>query len=151
MKAFLIEMKQRPIHLWPESMVSCMVMLIKENRQVLQVCVRILLARVGTALHLRTSLAVLAHLDAVLRAIAPEPSPLNFSAEPLLHMLHHLAESEHFKLAASALIFLYNHLDALGDTARLSSLSWLHSRFAVFALHWSRVVRTISSTLRSSK
>ena len=143
MKAFLIEMKQRPIHLWPESMVSCMVMLIKENRQVLQVCVRILLARVGTALHLRTSLAVLAHLDAVLRAIAPEPLPLNFSAEPLLHMLHHLAESEHFKLAASALIFLYNHLDALGDTARLSSLSWLHSRFAIFALHWSRVVRTI--------
>ena len=93
-----------------------MVMLIKENRQVLQVCVRILLAAPGRC-HLRTSLAVLAHLDAVLRAIAPEPLPLNFSAEPLLHMLHHLAESEHFKLAASALTFLYNRLDALGDTA----------------------------------
>lgn len=54
-----------------------------------------------------------------------------------------LAHTPWWQVAASALIFLYNHLDALGEPARLESLSWLHTRFTFFALHWSRVVRTI--------
>ena len=141
-KAFLIEMKQRPLHMWPESMISCMCALLKENRQLLQVIVRILLARVSP-LHLRPCLAVLQHLDAAMSAIHNDPLPQAFSAEPLLQTLHTLAESEHFKVVASALIFMYNHLDALGDAARLESLCWLHQRFAAFSLHWSRVVRTI--------
>lgn len=141
-KAFLIEMKQRPLHLWPESMVSCLSALLRENRQLLQVCVRILISRVSS-LHLRPSVAVLKHLDVVMRSITPESLPQTFSAEPLIRMLHHLAESEHFKVAASALIFLYNHLDAFGESNRLKSLEWLHARFAKFSLHWSRVVRTI--------
>ena len=141
-KAFLIEMKQRPLHLWPESMVSCLGTLLMENKPLLQVCVRILISRTS-ALHLRPSLAVLQHLDVVMRSIAPEPLPQTFSAEPLLRMLHQLADSEHFKVAASALIFLYNHLDAMGEATRIKSLEWLHGRFATFGLHWSRVVRTI--------
>ena len=141
-KAFLIEMKQRPLHMWPESMISCMCALLKENRQLLQVIVRILLARVSP-LHLRPCLAVLQHLDAAMSAIHNDPLPQAFSPEPLLQTLHTLAESEHFKVVASALIFMYNHLDALGDAARLESLCWLHQRFAAFSLHWSRVVRTI--------
>ena len=142
MKAFLIEMKQRPLHMWPESMISCLVSLLKENRQLLQVAVRILLARVSP-LQLRSCLAVLQHLDACMKAVANEQLPQTFSCTPLLRTLHTLAESEHFKVAASALIFLYNHLDALGEGARLESLGFLHQRFAAFSLHWSRVVRTI--------
>ena len=141
-KGFLIEMKQRPLQMWPESMTACLVTLLKENRQLLQTCVRILLSRVS-ALQLKPSLAVLAHLDTIMRALAGEPLPQTFSAEPLLQQLYLLAESEHFKLAASALIFLYTHLDALGEAARLEALRWLLQRFARFSLHWSRVVRTI--------
>ena len=36
-KAFFVEMKARPLHMWPESMTSCMSALLKENRQLLQV------------------------------------------------------------------------------------------------------------------
>jgi hypothetical protein len=42
-----------------------------------------------------------------------------------------------------ALIFLYNHLDRLGDERRLQVLGWIHdSMFGTLALHWSRVVRS---------
>ena len=44
---------------------------------------RILLARVS-AVHLKPSLAVLQHLDAVFSAISSEQLPQTFSAEPLL-------------------------------------------------------------------
>jgi hypothetical protein len=142
-KAFLIEMKQRPLQYWPESMVSCLLTLLETNRQLLQVTVRILLSRVS-ALQLKPSLAVLRHLDLIMHAVGgAEPLPQTFSAEPLLSQLYLLAESEHFKVAASALIFLYNHVDALGDASRTVALQWCLSRFARFSLHWSRVVRTI--------
>ena len=92
---------------------------------------------------LKPSLAVLQHLDSLFNSISTEPLPQTFSPDPLLHQLYLLAESEHFKVAASALIFLYNHVDALGDTSRIEVLSWLLQRFTRFSLHWSRVVRTI--------
>ena len=146
-KAFLIELKQRQLALWPESMKSCLVAVLKANRQLLQVAVRILLVRTSS-LHLRPALAVLAHLDTIFHAVSAEPLPQTFPSDPLVHQLCRLAESEHFKVAASALIFYYTHLDVLGnspsgETTRLNIFRWLLERFARFSLHWSRVVRTI--------
>ena len=35
-KAFLLEAKQRHVHMWPESLRSCMCALVAENRQLVQ-------------------------------------------------------------------------------------------------------------------
>ena len=47
------------------------------------------------------------------------------------------------QVVACTLIFVYNHLDQLGEPSRFEMLQWLHTRFGVLALHWSRVVRSI--------
>ena len=93
-KAFLLEMRARPLHLWPESMVSCAATLLRAHRPLLAVVVAVLLARGGSAAHLRPSLAVLTHLDAVLHAAAGAGGaadaaalPHSFSAAPLLRHL----------------------------------------------------------------
>ena len=199
-KAFLLEMKQRPVHVWPESMRSCVCALVQHNRQLTQVFARILLARVS-ANHLvrrakaptvvesgsgppptlrltssapvsvqRPTVAALKQLAQLMDVTADEPLPLTFDFELLLQPLRLTVKSQHFKVrttlaargprartllaptrtgaalvqvGACALIFVYNHVDKLGEPSRLEMLQWLHSRFAWFGLHWSRVVRSI--------
>ena len=67
-KAFLLEMKARPVHMWPESMRACVCALVVNNRQLMQIFARILLARVS-ANHLRPTVAALK------RNPGPDPSP----------------------------------------------------------------------------
>ena len=120
-----------------------------------KVFARVLLGRV-CAVRLRPTLAALKQLSAVL-SLVPTPPLLGlvaapaggvgsreYPAEMLLHTLRPLVASEHFKLRASALLFIYNHLDKFGEPTRLEALRWLHdAHFANLALHWSRVVRSV--------
>ena len=47
-KAFLIETKQRAVHVWPESMRSCVCALVQHNRQLTQVGLTLTLTRTPT-------------------------------------------------------------------------------------------------------
>jgi len=154
LKAFLLEMKQRPAHLWPESMRSCMCTLVRENQELVKVFARLLLGKMMPS-QLRPTLASLKQLSAVLDEAAGTGSVTptlglhvmanrEHPAEMIVHQLRYLVASDHFKVVASALIFLYNHVDKFGEPTRQEALQWLHDEhFAHFALHWSRIVRSV--------
>lgn len=185
-KAFLLEMRQRPVQLWPESMRACLAALVQANRPLTQVFARILvsaasgtsLRRTLTALQRLSELMTLSTDEALAAAVQQAP-PLHspgfglsssgsggslggfggggfgssgyggrdsaeaHAYELALHQIKYLLASQHFKVVGCALIFLYNHLDLLGEERRLEVLAWLHdSFFGALALHWSRVVRS---------
>ena len=142
-KAFLLEMKQRPLHRWPESMRTCMVALSVEYRNILQVFARILLGRV-IARQLRPTLPAIKLLSTCFDSIGDDGTlPKQFSVPLLVKQLELMVDSDHFKVVACALLFLYSHIDRLPEPARLDALRWTHGRFCRLALHWSRVVRSV--------
>ena len=121
-KAFLLEMKQRPLHRWPESMRTCMVALSVEYRNILQVFARILLGRV-IARQLRPTLPAIKLLSTCFDSIGDDGTlPKQFSVPLLVKQLELMVDSDHFKVVACALLFLYSHIDRLPEPARLDAL-----------------------------
>ena len=114
-KAFLLETKARPVHLWPESMRSCMRALAVANRDLLKVFARILLGKVSPPM-LRPSLASLKQLSAVLDAVADDAAASlgssigagfgmgiagrEYPSELIAREMRGLVSSDHFKVRA---------------------------------------------------
>mmetsp|Transcript_7442 Transcript_7442/g.24342 ORF Transcript_7442/g.24342 Transcript_7442/m.24342 type:complete len:466 (-) Transcript_7442:191-1588(-) len=73
-KAFLLEMRQRPVHLWPESMRSCLAALVQENRPLTQVFARIIVSAAGTT-SLRRVLGALHQLSDLMTVAATDEQP----------------------------------------------------------------------------
>ncbi|KAL1520173.1 hypothetical protein AB1Y20_023643 [Prymnesium parvum] len=140
-KSLLLEMKQRPVLHWSESMVSCICTVVQEDRRLIQVVVRVLLGRVNA--QPRVMQKVLKYLSAIFGVLPADPPAQTMTNDLLLQHLKLMVEADHFKVVGCALIFVYNHIDQLGELARLEMLQWLHARFGALALHWSRVVRSI--------
>ena len=120
-KAFLLETKARPVHLWPESMRSCMRALAVANRDLLKVFARILLGKVSPPM-LRPSLASLKQLSAVLDAVADDAAASfgssigagfgmgiagrEYPSELIAREMRGLVSSDHFKVRALPLPYM---------------------------------------------
>jgi len=127
--------------LWPESMVTCVRAVVREDPRLTQVVVAVLLGRLTQSPRLMQR--VLRHLSTLYGALPAEPQQQPVTSELLCPQLQAMAAHDHFKVSACALIWLYNHLEQLGEPARYEMATWLIDRFGHFALHWSRVVRSI--------
>lgn len=95
-KSFLLEMKQRPVVLWSESMVSCMCTVVQENRQLLQVIVRVLLGRVSA--QPRVQQKILKMLSSIFGMLPADPVHQMLSSDILVRHLKLMVEADHFKV-----------------------------------------------------
>ena len=87
--------------------------IVAEDRRLTQVVVRVLLGRISPQPRLQQK--VLRHLSAIFGVLPAEPLQQSLTNDFVLQHLKLLLEGDHFKVVACALIFVYNHVDQLGE------------------------------------
>ncbi|KAJ1633946.1 hypothetical protein T492DRAFT_865914, partial [Pavlovales sp. CCMP2436] len=142
--ALLLEAKRRPAEAWPESLGQCVALQIAHNPPLLQVFLLVVLARAGVH-RPRSVYGALKHLGLWLCALHEhgEALPPNVGLNSLVQRLVRFVLSEHFKVQAWSLIFLHNHLEALGAETRAHLLRSLAPHATTLTRHWSPVVRSM--------
>mmetsp|Transcript_14289 Transcript_14289/g.38517 ORF Transcript_14289/g.38517 Transcript_14289/m.38517 type:complete len:1312 (-) Transcript_14289:446-4381(-) len=144
-RAFLLEMRRRPVTQWPESM-QCAALALLGNEKLAQPFIAITLRRMNA----HKPQSVSAALDLVsswLFTLHERGSslPASFDYDLVIKRVRLLLASDHFKILTWTLIFLHNHLHMFSEEARSTLLMWLsgEGHFERLLLHWCHHVRSV--------
>eukprot|EP01053_Blabericola_migrator_P002766 Blabericola_migrator_1__2765@NODE_178_length_11905_cov_212_545362_g155_i0_p1_GENE_NODE_178_length_11905_cov_212_545362_g155_i0NODE_178_length_11905_cov_212_545362_g155_i0_p1_ORF_typecomplete_len1680_score241_37DUF1765/PF08578_10/3_3e03DUF1765/PF08578_10/1_8e19C2/PF00168_30/0_53C2/PF00168_30/5_1e03_NODE_178_length_11905_cov_212_545362_g155_i0683611875 len=143
LKAFLIEIRTRPISKFPDALLNCSAALLANDR-LLSVFMRMVLTR--TSVFSREQVfAVLNYIDFWLEVLSVQnrPVPLTFDYRFLGRALETVVASDLALQMAKGLWFVYKRMDLLASPKMLQILLDLlmYRRFNDLILHWSWLVR----------
>eukprot|EP01054_Gregarina_sp_Poly1_P002840 Gregarina_sp_Poly_1__2839@NODE_1792_length_3321_cov_107_738783_g697_i1_p1_GENE_NODE_1792_length_3321_cov_107_738783_g697_i1NODE_1792_length_3321_cov_107_738783_g697_i1_p1_ORF_typecomplete_len890_score111_71DUF1765/PF08578_10/2_8e17_NODE_1792_length_3321_cov_107_738783_g697_i12602929 len=143
LKAFLIEIRTRPIAKFPDALLNCSAALLVNDR-LLSVFMRMVLTR--TSVFSREQVfAVLNYIDFWLEVLSVKnwPLPLTFDCRFLGRALETVVTSDLALQTAKGLWFVYKRMELLNSSKMLQILldMLVYRRFNDLIMHWSWLVR----------